>query len=430
MRADEQDAASRIRRRAALFDRLCFYIGYAAICTVVIACVTELMSMAVVGVYHGAYARLSRLAPGVAAPETDHRFFSLRNRVIDDARRASGVYAGQPWAEAFLAETGEVQSHWRQRYEPFRVWGSRVVRGTYINTEAFPTGIWRRTTDACAGDGKAIRIWAMGASVMESLDNPDFATIPSYLSRALKAAGRCVEVINMSAGGYVINQQAVLLQDLLKRGFRPDTVVVLGGANEIGVGVYAPRLPWAHVGVYDISYQLDHPMRLGAILARSYAFEVVQAAANRLGLPRAVGATEEGDQFFVDLSASGLRQHAAAILDNYEATIDLMQVLARAYHFDLHVFWQPFIYVGRPHPTPFERMLLYHPLFNPDPDEGRVIAAVYEEAERRARVHGRLFFLGRVFEDVAEPVYIDGLHVGPRGNEIMAGAIALSLHDR
>jgi hypothetical protein len=48
---------------------------------------------------------------------------------------------------------------------------------------------------------------------------------------------------------------------------------------------------------------------------------------------------------------------------------------------------------------------------------------VYEEAERRSLTSKDFVFLGRVFGQCDEPIYIDWHHVAPRGNEIIAQAI-------
>jgi hypothetical protein len=54
---------------------------------------------------------------------------------------------------------------------------------------------------------------------------------------------------------------------------------------------------------------------------------------------------------------------------------------------------------------------------------------VNEEAERRSQ-GGDFIFLGRIFDCVQEPVYIDHLmHLGPRGNQIVARAIAQTMED-
>ena len=417
------------RVRSAL-DALCFHSGYTLIVAVAVVSVMELLSMVVAGVYYGAFHRLSVVAPDIAPADTDHTVFSLRNLLIDDVRRASGVYAGQPWAEAFLAETGELQSSRRQRYEPFAVWGNAEFHGTYINIDAGATGTWRRTGAPCPqAQSGTVRVWVLGGSVVLGLDTPDFATIPAYLSRALTTPGRCIEVTNFGVVGHVINQHAIVMADLLKRGYRPDIVLVLAGANEIGVGIFAPGLAWTHGDFFEIKRRVEDAVPLGPLLERSYGFTIARAVARRLAPDRVLGLAAGGGTAPLDVSPTGVQAKVQQVLDNFEATVDLMGILSRAYGFRLRVFWQPILLVGRPHPDAFERALLENPAFRFNVsvlDEFRVVVAVYQEAERRAR-HGRFVFLGRVFESIGEPVYSDGLHLGPRGNEVVAGAMAAAL---
>ena len=57
----------------------------------------------------------------------------------------------------------------------------------------------------------------------------------------------------------------------------------------------------------------------------------------------------------------------------------------------------------------------------------RAITSVYEEAERRASASGKLILLNHLFDQIREPLYVDFFHLGPRGSEIAAEAIAETL---
>ena len=60
-----------------------------------------------------------------------------------------------------------------------------------------------------------------------------------------------------------------------------------------------------------------------------------------------------------------------------------------------------------------------------------MLRAVNEVAARRALQTGSFVFLGQIFDSVKEPLYIDNLmHVGPRGNQIVANAIAKWMESR
>jgi hypothetical protein len=85
-------------------------------------------------------------------------------------------------------------------------------------------------------------------------------------------------------------------------------------------------------------------------------------------------------------------------------------------------FWQPSLaFDGKPL-APFEQQLQRHIL---DSKSFKILKAVNEEAARRSLRGGDFVFLGQVFDSVKEPLYIDQyMHLGPRGNRIVAQAIA------
>jgi hypothetical protein len=51
----------------------------------------------------------------------------------------------------------------------------------------------------------------------------------------------------------------------------------------------------------------------------------------------------------------------------------------------------------------------------------------YQEAEQRATANGDFVFLGDVLDSQREPLYLDEWHLGPKGNELVAEAIAKRL---
>ena len=120
-----------------------------------------------------------------------------------------------------------------------------------------------------------------------------------------------------------------------------------------------------------------------------------------------------------------MRAKAMATLDNYEANLRVARALSKAYNFKLYCFWQPSLYYGHKPRVPFEQEM---PDVSPA-DGGQdpwslVIAAVYQEAENRAGRNAEFVFMGGLFDSVQEPLYIDTAHLGPRGNELVAQAIA------
>lgn len=116
---------------------------------------------------------------------------------------------------------------------------------------------------------------------------------------------------------------------------------------------------------------------------------------------------------------------AAAALDNYEANIRVVRTLGQAYNFKVLCFWQPSLAFGGKPLAPFEQQLQRESLGFPEAKSFKILKAVNEGAARRSLLDGDFVFLGRVFDSVRETLYIDNLmHLGPRGNQIVAHAIA------
>lgn len=420
--------ASRGNRIASALNGSFFYFGYAVFACGVLALLAELISMAVLGFYRGSYQRLSVIAPKLAHDEAHDSRFSLRNLLEDDLRHASGVYDGQLWAAEFSKESSEISSRWKHRYEPFRVWGNVEVHGKYINVDEGDQGAWRRTINPCTAQRTGtVRVWVFGGSSIVGVDTPDFATIASYLSQALNAHGTgCVEVTNLGVMGYVINQETILLTQLLKAGKRPDIVVFLDGANDAYSGAYSPGLASAHGDLLEIKTKVESLVNVEGILEKSYALQVARGLMRRMSPPSLLAVTEHGEAVPVKWSDDRLRAKSQETLDNYEANLALIQVLGNAYGFKAYCFWQPILLFGGKSKTLFEDVYMEHPAFN-DKDENRAVDAVYREAERRATLNESFVFLGHVFDRVRDPIYVDAVHLGPRGNEMIAETLAQTL---
>ena len=400
-------------------------LGYGVFCSAAILLTAELLGRAAVGTYHGLFQTVASIAENLPSPRGGHRIFSLRSPLDEDVFSASSAYDGRPWAEEFWKERKESFVDWDYRYEPFRVWGNSPFHGKYINVDETESGVWRRTVNFC-GDGqkRKKKLWVLGESTAFGAETPDSATLPSYLSQKINAAGKaCVEVSNFGVPSYVLNQKAILLIQLLKAGHRPDTVVFYDGDNDAEVGAYSPGLPGAHAYLMQIKAKFESTVDSQGLLEKSYAFRAVRGMMRRLRPANLVAVTEEGKAVPMELSDEKLAEKAKATLDNYEANIRLIAALGRAYGFKPYFFWEPVLAYGSRNKNPLEEILNTHPLFA-SRDENRAVAAVYREAERRASLKNNFYFLGHIFDPVRDPIYVDTVHVGPRGNEIVAEAMA------
>jgi hypothetical protein len=76
------------------------------------------------------------------------------------------------------------------------------------------------------------QVWVFGGSTVYGIGTPDWATIPSYLSREVNTdPTACIEVTNLGAEGYVTNQEEIFLIQQLKAGRKPDIAILYDGES-------------------------------------------------------------------------------------------------------------------------------------------------------------------------------------------------------
>jgi lysophospholipase L1-like esterase len=334
---------------------------------------------------------------------------------------AGPTFAGDAWAQEFWREES-TRVQVKKDYVPFRIWGVMPWHTKYINNDESETGIWRRTlnpsSSQCAGR-HTVNVWMFGGSAVYGAGVPDWATLPSQLSRDLNSMSKdCMVVSNFGVEGYTSNQELISLIEQLKAGRHPDLVIFYDGINDSATAD-PPQGPLrAHYSFYLIKSRIEGSLRqrLLEVLRQSYAVRTV-------GL--ALSGMHQGRTSTVPVSDS--KQQAVAVLDNYEENLQVIRALGKAYAFRTHCFWQPSLYYGQKPLVPFEKTKT--DALGGDPRDATIRAA-YEEAEQRSKRSQNFVFLGHVFDSVLEPLYIDQVHLGPQGNHLVADAIVEYLKEQ
>jgi lysophospholipase L1-like esterase len=334
----------------------------------------------------------------------------------------SPVYAGAEWAREFWQE----ESLRRKKptiYVPFRVWSVTDWHGKYINNDPGVGGVWRRTLNPTNCDPVHQTIaWTFGGSTMYGTAIPDWATIPSYLSRDLNTvSGNCVVVSNFGVEGYVTDQELILLGEQLKAGGHPDIVIFYDGVNDSSLAWAPSGSPNAHFVYGTVKSRIEGSLsgRLD-FLQKSYALRLVREIMAHLRPASSIGPQIANQQ-----------ANIASKFNNYAANLQLARALSVAYKFKLYCFWQPTLVYGHKPLVPFEQRMADRDVSGTSTDSAWFLTmiSVYREADRYAAGHGSFVFLGNLFDSVREPLYVDEAHLGPRGNELVAQAIANYVHD-
>ena len=368
------------------------YVGYIIFSIFLAAAILEIGSAVVRSAYHWIH---PGIAQGPAIP----------------------AYQGYPWAQEFWKE-----EHLRRgsegRYVPFLLWGEVPWHSEHINVDESVMGNFRRTANPLNPSCNQARrkvIWMFGGSTLFGLGVPDTETIPSNLSRELNSTGSvCLVILNAGAEGYVTNQELILLVEALKTGKRPDMVIFYDGVND-ALAAASPGNPIPHLAFEATKARIE-----GSLAGK---FDFLRNS-NSLGLTRAIAARFRRNDSS-DSPPAELVARASAALDNYEANMRVVRSLGQAYNFKVFCFWQPSLASGGKPLAPFEEQLQRNILSSSEARSFKILRAVNEEAARRSLRDGDFVFLGQIFDAVKEPLYIDyHMHLGPRGNQIVAQAIA------
>jgi len=183
---------------------------------------------------------------GVERPQRskdDGRLFNSNGSPADNGKRSSydrtwfdyGAYENIPEEYAAdvlddfydLSHLGFIYQPWVQFSEPpfsgKRVHIDRDIRGFPVRRTINPANQTERPT---------IRIFVFGGSTTFGYYVSDEHTWPSYLSQILNETSEVdIQVTNYGRGYFNPSQEAILLQDLLKSGYRPSLVVFMDGLN-------------------------------------------------------------------------------------------------------------------------------------------------------------------------------------------------------
>jgi lysophospholipase L1-like esterase len=321
------------------------------------------------------------------------------------------VYANFPDREQLWKDFNQHQVH----FEPYVQWAGYPFNTKYINVE--PNGL-RRTIKHPQAPAK--KVFVMGGSTLWGTGATDETTIPSFLQASL---GPNYDVTNYGETAYVSTQELNQLLKALADGDIPDYVIFYDGNNDGYAGAYSPAIPR---DPQSVRKKMEGQEKRNERSASHLVYDLYEHSnyskvfyelrqQRRLAL---WDKTIEGKEPVL----------AKKVVDYYEANIRQVKALAKEYNFKVYFFWQPNLFNPLRQPVSYENDFFQ----SASPVFIETQRQVYFEAKKRFghRQSEGIFFIGDVFNDISEPVYLDWSHISPDGNEIIANAIFNSIkHD-
>jgi lysophospholipase L1-like esterase len=357
--------------------------------------------------------------------------YRLKDRLGDSgsssapSRVLADTYPDPSWLKTYYEEFSRSK---HVRWEPYVYWRREPYRGSFIHIDA--DGI-RRTTvtePKARASRPPLKVFMFGGSTLWGTGARDAFTIPSILARELQDRGVAAEIKNFGESGYVNAQEVIALLLQLVKGQIPDLVIFYDGFNDT-FSAYQQRIAGlpqnefnrvkefnlsqrshfkkrARMVLTDVASRLATVRLLSGLFTRSTAGNEEEVVANPLGL---------------DIPASDDGSLARKVVERYAGNIELVQALSKYYRFRYLVYWQPTIFQKK-HLTEYE---------SSHRNRAQTIERFFQQThdalmQSRLTKKGEYPFsdLSLVFSDVKAPVYVDLMHHGESGNEIVAKRIA------
>jgi lysophospholipase L1-like esterase len=329
----------------------------------------------------------------------------------------SDAYADADWAVAYFDEFRRaVRVDWR----PYVEWWQRPFRGAYVTIDE--RGLRPTPGEDAAAPG-TIRILCFGGSTMMGMGARDDHTIPALLAQRLGELGHRAAVTNYGQLGHNTTQAVITLQQLLKVGERIDIAVFYDGVNEMACAEQTGRAG----GLFNeerrrAEFNLLHVDRRRDLAAAALVV-LMPRTLRRLRRVTGLGLHGPMPAADVDLSRVDMPRLARNVLETYTANLRLVRLLAAQFGFCPIFFWQPVITTKRAKTADEER---WEKDYTQDPAARR---ALYKAivAERRGAPDlvdaADAVDLSALFDDRADPVYIDLYHLSEAGNAAVAEAM-------
>ena len=359
---------------------------------------------------------------GVTACQRLNRRLRYGRAGKPDERANADAYSGADWPERYFAEVGyALKFDWM----PFVHWRQRPFRGAYTNVDERG----RRATPGADGPEKgAVSVHCFGGSTMWGMGARDEGTIPAVLQRRLRAAGHRVSLVNQGQSGYIVTQELIMLQHVLKHEGAPDVVLFYDGVNDV-FSAEATGRPDAIVAEEARSAEFN-------LLSEERRLDLVRAAFAGV-MPRTLRRLRQWTGLdlrgplprsqHVVLSEEQLAPLARAVIEIYAANVRMIRVLARAYGFHALFFWQPVLASKKVKSKNEQR---WETTACRDIGKRRqLVAAAHDAFRRHPELKGAadVVDLSSLFDDEAKPVYLDFSHLSETGNVTVAEAMLPTL---
>jgi len=268
----------------------------------------------------------------------------------------------------------------------------------------------------------ALKVFTFGASEMWGTGAPNWETIPAYVQQGLaKRRQGPVCVMNFAESAYVVMQDMLMLLVQLRSGNVPDVVLFYN----IGGDIYAAYQS-GRAGVPENLAQLAarfegrlKPSTVVDQLRRTSAYALIDALMGTLTIahPPQQAPTPRTLLTYESMGID-VAQLSDGIVQDYGRNYKIVQALAHEYGFQAFFFLPPHIALGKK-PLTREEQAMKHEAER-EAALSTLGIAVYHTFAREASKYPNLYCMVHIFDRYDALLWIDGGHVTPIGNQVIA----------
>ena len=330
-------------------------------------------------------------------------------------REKVSYYSSQDWAERFWYE---FRLSRKQQFYPYVGWRRAPFRGKTIEVDQ--NGV--RLTPGADCSAKSFKVFTFGASEMWGTGSPNWGTIPAHLQKGLeKLRQGPVCVTNFAESAYVSMQGDIMLLMQLRSGNVPDVVLFYTIADDIYAAYQSGR-----AGVLENLDQIAarfegrrEPSTFVDWLRSTYSYSLIDLLMGKLTIANPQK-EEPTPNKLVTYESMGIDVATLSdlIAQDYFGNYKIVSALAQKYGFKYFYFLPPLVSLGNKPLTPEEQEMKH----TVESEEAlyKLLTAVYKTIERESSEYQNFYSMVHIFDRYDSLMWIDGGHVTPIGNQLIA----------
>jgi hypothetical protein len=340
------------------------------------------------------------------------RGLSLSSSPAEERRREKvSYYSSQDWAQQYWYEHGLSVT---QRYYPYVGWRRAPFKGKTIEIDQ--NGV--RLTPGADCSATSFKVFTFGSSEMWGTGSPNWDTIPANLQKGLKKLRHGpVCVMNFAESAYVSTQDLIMLLLQLRSGNVPAVALFYN----IGGDVYSAYQS-GQAGEFQNLNQLAAKFERGSPyidhLRNTYSYSLIDALMNKLTIANPQHEPTENKRVTYETMGIDAATLSDLVVQDYFGNYKIVNALAQKYGFKYFFFLPPRIFRGNKTLTPEEQEMKRET--ESDAALSKLYNAVYQSVERKSSQYQNFYLMADIFDHYRGLIWIDGAHVTPIGNQLIA----------